>query len=155
MVFISKWLKAKLAFLTLAICLLFTVFTCSAQSVDTTSNRIEDNYNLIFPKPDSKAKPPRNWISIVRNNSIMPFRNEAVSVLVKFVVEIDGTISNIGIYGISLVGSKTKLQQPYDEIYQPFMDEAIRIVSLLKDFTPANLDGKLIRSRHVLPVGFY
>ena len=61
-------------------------------------------------------------------------------VLIDFVVEKDGSLSNFGV-----------LRSPSESLSQ----EAIRVARLMPKWKPGEMQGKIVRSRYVLPVQFH
>ena len=61
-------------------------------------------------------------------------------VLIDFVVEKDGSLSNFGV-----------LRSPNESLSQ----EAIRVAQLMPKWKPGEMQGKIVRSRYVLPVQFH
>lgn len=64
-------------------------------------------------------------------------------VIVQFIVEKNGKISNVKI-----------LRQPEGDLGKMLGNEAIRVVKSLKDFTPGTLNGEPKRVRYTLPIYF-
>lgn len=61
-------------------------------------------------------------------------------VLIDFVVEKDGSLTNFGV-----------LRSPNESLSQ----EAIRVAQLMPKWKPGEMQGKIVRSRYVLPVQFH
>ena len=66
------------------------------------------------------------------------------TVVVKFIVEVDGTVSNVNV-----------VKTMPEDIHEDFKTEAIRVVSLMDDWQPAKCNAGLKqRSYYRLPVSF-
>jgi hypothetical protein len=87
--------------------------------------------NLRLPEVVELSKKQKKF-----NNNAKPI---SAQVFVEFVIEIDGSISNVRV----LVGANPT----YDE-------EAIRVIKMLPNWKPAKHNGKLVRSFYSLPVRF-
>lgn len=91
-----------------------------------------------------KAIPPIGYNNIITNNLIYPpkAREQRITgrVLVSFIVERDGSISTI------------KTAEP--RLGGGLEEEAIRLISLLPDFTPGIKDGAPIRFVFHIPIDF-
>ncbi len=66
--------------------------------------------------------------------------NQQGKVIVKFVIEKDGTTSNVSIF-------ESSGHLPLDE-------ESLRVIGIAEDWVPAKVDGKPVRSYYTLPVTF-
>jgi|GEM_PF-1365487 len=91
-----------------------------------------------------KATPPPDYKDVIAQHLQYPqkakSRNRQGRVMVSFVVEKDGTVSNVKV-------EEYKLGAGLEE-------EAIRVVSLLPHFKPALLDGSPVRYRFRIPIDF-
>lgn len=109
-----------------------------------TAGEGSNDDNGIKTKVDAKAKAPKGWMDIVKRNMRYPELAKANeisgTVIVSFVVEKDGSISNVKLEGKDPGGG--------------LADEAIRCVKKLPAFTPAVLGGNPVRSYFRLPIAF-
>jgi protein TonB len=105
---------------------------------------IKNSSNEIVEKVDIRAIPPHNYMDIILKRLRYPEMAKASGisgvVLVTFVVEIDGTISNV----------KLKNNDPGGGLGA----EAQRVVKLLPAFKPAMKAGKPVRAYFTLPIKF-
>lgn len=140
--------------------LCFQVFfnECLAQSTDSAAAAPIITIDTVFPKPDKRAMPPIEWLDVLKKNYVYPpqARLDYIrgTVIVKFIVEIDGSLSNIEAESIHTGTEKGIMYPPFDQRYELLAKEAVRLIGLLPNYTPASLDGKPIRSKYKIPVSF-
>lgn len=105
--------------------------------------KIDENY--IYRTVQVKPKPTFNEGEFFSKNLVYPEQardNEIQGrVIVEFTVEKDGSITNV-----KVVRGK--------ELAHGIPEEAIRIVKAMPRWTPAMMDGKMVRAYHVMPVSF-
>lgn len=103
-----------------------------------------DSSAIISLQNDVRAKPDYDMMQIIRNNIRYPKRaikkETQGRVIIQFIVEKDGSISNIKIVSKALGDGLEK--------------EAIRLTKLLPKFKPAMKDGKFVRSYFKVPINF-
>lgn len=104
----------------------------------------DDFGNEIQTVVDVKAKPPAGWKGIIEKNLRYPEMAKAEEiegrVIVTFVVEKDGSVTNIKIQGKDPGGGLGA--------------EAKRVAGTLPKFTPAMKSGKPVRANFSLPISF-
>ena len=102
-----------------------------------------DNDETVHITVDDKAKPPKGWMDLVRQNLRYPAMAKAIEldgrVMVSFIVEKDGSISSV-----------KALNDPGGGL----ADEAVRVIKDLPKFEPAMRGGKPARFAYRLPVTF-
>jgi|GEM_PF-3132800 len=109
---------------------------------DIVKNAKPDS-NGVYPFTEQMPHYNGNMNKVIRDSLNWPPQEDMFvgSVYITFIVEMDGTISNIKV----LRGIRGA----------PLMDkEAIRVVSLLKSWTPGMQNGKPVRVRYNLPIRF-
>lgn len=98
----------------------------------------------VYRHVDKKAQfpgGPDSLKSFIRKNLCYPSEDDCFegSVIVRFIVEKDGSISNVKVI----------------RSIEPLVDdEAVRVVRSMPKWIPAEKDGKAVRSRSMLPVKF-
>lgn len=107
---------------------------------DSTGVKIKHfDYEIIpqYPGGDNKL------LSTLASNLEMPQKVRdtglRVSVIVKFVIDEEGNVTDISMYK----SFNTEVD-----------NEAMRVVKLLKKFTPASLDGDPFKCKYLLPINF-
>jgi len=100
----------------------------------------------VFSLPDTKAEFPggkkalMNWIKKNINHSLETQKKGIKGkVLVKFIVEKNGSISNITIV---------------ESVHKILDDEAVRLIKLMPKWQPAKNKEEIVRSYHTLPFTF-
>ncbi len=111
---------------------------------DGFENIVESDDNTVYTKVDVHPEFPGGisaYYDYAQQNINTPEENSDVSgkVLVEFVVETDGSISN--------VNTIKSLEPTYDQ-------EAERLIGSLPKFRPGVLNGKAVRVKVILPVQF-
>jgi protein TonB len=121
---------------------LFVLLTLKAQTLDTVGKKIitKQTPNLKLPVfPGGSA----GWVHFVEHYIRYPenaHKNKIEGqVVIQFVVETDGSLSNI-----SIISSPTK----------EFSDEGLRLISLSPKWKPGSQDGALVRVLYRAPVNF-
>lgn len=108
-----------------------------------TAGEGSDNGNEVFTDVDVKAKPPKGWMNLVRQNLRYPAMAKANEiegrVMVSFIVEKNGSITSV-----------KALNDPGGGL----ADEAVRVIKELPKFEPALRGGKPARFSYRLPVTF-
>lgn len=109
-----------------------------------TAGEGSNDDNGVKTKVDVKAKPPKDWMAQIKRNMRYPEMAKANEitgrVVVAFVVEKNGTITDVKVEGKDPGGGLGA--------------EAVRVVKMLGNFTPAVLGGNPVRSYHRLPIEF-
>jgi periplasmic protein TonB len=131
--------------------LLFSINATAAQSVSSPSNEITLKESItindtIYDFVEQKAEFP-NGLDSLHNYLIANLKYPAVAakngtqgrVILKFIVEIDGSLSNI---------------QAIRQIGDGCAEEAIRVVSKMPKWQPGSTKGKKVRTTYTLPIHF-
>lgn len=112
-----------------------------------TENKLLSGDSLIYTISETSAsyyKGNQNLGSFIKNNLVYPeqFKNQSLKefVLIKFVIERSGKISNIKVL--------TKNNK------KEFIEEAVRLINLVPKWIPATYDNKNIRAYLTIPFNF-
>ncbi|MGL4598893.1 MAG: energy transducer TonB [Bacteroidia bacterium] len=110
---------------------------------DTVPPEVMVSEDLIFSYVEVMPTFEGSWEDYIQKNiNYTVFRNVKQGVVfVKFVVEKDGSISNV------------TLAKPFPENYA-MSGEAIRVISAMPKWTPGTLEGKPVRTEMIVPVKF-
>ena len=90
---------------------------------------------------------------LLANNLTVEKTNNRM-VMSSFVVEIDGSITDINILGGFITEGGGRRVGTVD-ITQSVKEDAIRLIQSMPKWTPAQLNGKAVRTRIALPIPFY
>lgn len=132
-------MKAILSVLLLIPMVLFS-------QVEVGVNTIEDSTTNVYEEVDQEAYYSGGFSEMMKflsNNirypSLAMENEEEGNVFVEFIVNANGSISDVKI----LRGVSKELDR-----------EAIRVVKRMPDWKPAEVDGKKVKSRYILPINF-
>lgn len=135
--------------LPLQFVLIVSLQSVSAQnnnSIDTTTNPLPTEEFIFGSRNEIHTEFPGGdeaLLNFIRENIIYPAeakqKSEQGKVYVKFVVEEDGSITNVEIAR---------------GVYDYFDEEALRIISLMPTWIPGKVNGKTTRMNVVLPIVF-
>lgn len=121
-------------FYVLTFCLLISVFNAFAQQNDV--------YEIVEEMPEFPGGITK-MNEFLGNNIIYPEyaveNNIAGRVVVEFIVNIDGTITDL---------------QVKRSVYELLDNEALRVVKSMPKWKPGKNDGKLVRVKYTLPITF-
>jgi len=119
-------------------CILFSLAEIQAQEV----NEIEDDKVYKFVK--KKAEPKQGIFKFLQaftsefNSLVIPPKFDEISFKLKFIIEKNGTLSNIEI--------------EENEHAYAYIEEIIRVLKKAPAWKPAEIKGKVVRSAYVVPV---
>ena len=131
----------------------FLVFFNLNGNAQTDSVSAANDINLMYPDEDpplhyaEKMAEPiggyENMMKFIKDNIQNPVSEKSLKingyVIVEFVIEIDGSISNVKV----LSGLRPDLDA-----------EAVRVISMMPNWKPAEHQGKIVRQFFSLPVKF-
>jgi len=130
---------------------LFVTFATFAQA-DTTkhnepSKQIEDSIFVVVDVLAEFSGGREELSNFLSNNINIPAVVKKKSLnggknVIKFVIEIDGSVSNVTL---------VRRMEGCPECD----DEAMKAVKMMPKWTPAKKDGKIVRSRFILPIEFW
>jgi len=118
--------------------ILFSFFEIQAQE----SNEMNDD--KVYRFVQQKAEPKQGMFKFLQaftsqfNSLVIPPKFDEISFKLKFVVEKNGTLSNIEI--------------EENEHAYAYIEEIIRVLKKAPTWKPAENNGKIVRSFHVIPV---
>ncbi len=153
----------KTRFITiLLIC--FTVFNLIAQEENANANLsdtnvltetqvVEDNKIYDSTEVDTKAVPSISVKAFLEKN--LRFTNDAKlsetsgRINLKFVIEKDGSLSNIKVDTFECLSGCNSTKS-----IKSLEDEAIRVMQLMPNYTPATINDKVVRSYETQKVSF-
>ena len=125
----------------IVLCVFVPVLKVIAQEI--TNDTINDS-DKIHRFVDKKAKPNEEMINFLQaftkefNSIVIPPKFDEISFKLKFVVEKDGSFSNIEI--------------KENEHAYAYIEEVVRVLNKLPAWNPAEIKGKKVRSFHILPI---
>ena len=124
--------------LLIIFCILFSSAVIQAQEV----NEIDDD--KVYRFVQKKAEPKQGMSKFLQaftsqfNSLVIPPKFDEISFKLKFVIEKNGTLSNIEI--------------EENEHAYAYIEEIVRVLKLMPAWQPAENNGKIVRSVHVIPV---
>ena len=121
----------------------------TARTPQTTENVIQDE-NRVFEIPDRTAQFPEQGSFLAANNLCME-RSQGQRIVVNFIVEKDGSITDINIMRGILGRDGVLLRW---EIPESYHEEIIRILQSMPKWTPGTVGGEAVRSRITFPIPF-
>lgn len=111
---------------------------------DETGHIAEINDNVVYSKVTLKAKPNYDINGFVSKNLVYPEVDRSAGnegrVYISFIVELDGSISNVNLDGKSPSATLTHA--------------AIQVIKKMPKWSPAQLNGKPVRSYYRYPIRF-
>lgn len=139
-------LKLYSTIIAITLALLFSALNLHAQNNDTIPKNVDPIVEEPFPVPETIAEFPgghQAMVDFVTKNVVYPAlaKENGISgkVYVKFVVQKDGTLTDIKV--LRGIGGGCD-------------EEAIRVTKLMPKWTPAMLKGQPIISQYNLPFSF-
>ncbi len=137
-------MKTILALLALMFTGTYTVLGQDGKTI--TEIQIVNDTDYVYDAPDVLPEYPgglNGLMDFLCQNIIYPTKavegNIQGKVLVKFVVNISGSVENV---------------QVIEPVHPLLDEEAVRVVSLLRGFTPGQKDGKYVNTWYSLPISF-
>ncbi len=124
--------------LLIIFCILFSSASIQAQE----SNESDDE--KVYKFVQKKAEPKQGMFKFLQaftnefNSLVIPPKFDEISFKLKFVIEKNGTLSNIEI--------------EENEYAYAYIEEIIRVLKKAPAWKPAEIKGKVVRSVHVVPV---
>ena len=124
--------------LLIIFCILFSSATIQAQEI----NEMDDD--KVYRFVQKKAEPKQGMSKFLQaftsqfNSLVIPPKFDEISFKLKFVIEKNGTLSNIEI--------------EENEHAYAYIEEIIRVLKKTPAWKPAENNGKIVRSVHVIPV---
>lgn len=123
----------KILFIAIAF---FTIQLVSAQETTTDSNKLIYNLDQIEKIPEFPGS-MEEFYNFIRKNYNAPSETLSDNVLVRFIVEIDGSLSSF----------KVLKSVNYDSD-----KEAVRVLSICPNWIPGEKNGQKVRCRLILPI---
>ena len=125
----------------------FLVFACTyGYSSEWHKNSIKDS-SIVYDFPEKMAKFPGGTDAMeafIRKNLVFPSENKSAGnqgkVYVQFIVEKDGSITNV----------KIRRGCQYENLNQ----EAVNLIKKMPNWVPGSTKGKSVRVKQTLPITF-